>query len=116
MSSSRTSRNADVIAAAADELKRRRLAATAVASSPSKGRKRGKGEVAARTSCKLWLTRKDYRQLRQLKQRLAAAGIRASRPALVRAGLLMLTDLDRDAFVQALRAMIAARQRLQEGN
>jgi hypothetical protein len=46
--------------------------------------------------------------LRQLRQQLAAASIRASRQELVRAGLLLLVHLDRAELVLALRDMVAA--------
>ena len=124
MSSSSKPISADLIAAAADELKRRRLSVAATAApSPtsagaapeapkapkgSKGRKARKGKLAAGGSCKLRLTRDEYRQLRQLKRQLAAAGVSASRQELVRAGLLMLVHLDRAAFLLALRDVAAA--------
>ena len=121
MSSSSKPISADLIAAAADELKRRRLsvAATAAPSPTSagatpkapkggKGRKATKGKAAARSLCKLRLTQDEYRQLRQLKRQLAATGVSASRQELVRAGLLMLVHLDRAAFLLALRDVVAA--------
>ncbi|MBN8455370.1 hypothetical protein [Accumulibacter sp.] len=113
MSSSSKPVNADLIAAAAEELKRRRLsAAPAATPAPAKG----KGNKASKTrkvkettrNCKLRLPQQEYRQLRQLRQQLAAASIRASRQELVRAGLLLLVHLDRAELVLALRDMVAA--------
>jgi hypothetical protein len=107
--------SADVIAAAAEELKRRRLtAAPAAAPSPDKGTERkaskgGKGKAATR-NCKLRLPQQEDRQLRQLRRQLAAANIRASRQELVRAGLLLLVRLDRVDLLLALRGMVAAQQ------
>ncbi|MCM8613655.1 hypothetical protein [Accumulibacter sp.] len=107
--------SADVIAAAAEELKRRRLtAAPTAAPSPDKGTERKtskgkKGKLATR-NCKLRLPQQDDRQLRQLRRQLAAANIRASRQELVRAGLLLLVRLDRVDLLLALRGMVAAQQ------
>lgn len=103
--------SADVIAAAAEELKRRRLSAPAAATpapEPRKGGKTGRSSKggngkAATRNCKLRLPQQEDRQLRQLKRQLAAADIRASRQELVRAGLLLLVRLDRVDLVLALR-------------
>lgn len=105
--------SADLIAQAAQELKRRRLsAAPAATPSPEKDterktRKSRKGKAATR-QCKLRLPQREDRQLRQLRRQLAAANIRASRQELVRAGLLLLVRLDRVDLLLALRGMVAA--------
>ncbi|QKS28732.1 MAG: hypothetical protein FAZ92_00196 [Accumulibacter sp.] len=115
MSSSSQPVSADVIAAAAQELKRRRLsAAAATTPAPGKGKDGKAGKVSkgrkgksATRNCKLQLPQREYRQLRLLKQQLAAANIRAGRQELVRAGLLLLVRLDRADLVLAVRDMVA---------
>jgi len=112
MSSSSKPVSADVIAAAAEELKRRRLStAPAATPSPDEGKDRKKGKSrkgkGSMRPCKLQLPQQEDRQLRQLKRQLAAAKVDASRQELVRAGLLLLVRLDRAELVLALRAMVA---------
>ncbi len=103
MSASATLPGDDPIAAAAHELRLRRLAGK-TAEKPT--RKKGK-QTAKTVRCKIRLTKSEFLELSKLKKQLARKGVSASKEELVRAGLLLLVHLDRSELKTAIRDVIA---------
>ncbi|MCM8594003.1 hypothetical protein [Accumulibacter sp.] len=96
MSPAESKANSKAIAAAARELEVRRKAATAAASPPAKA-----------VSCTVRLTTREAKQLVRLRKRLASRGVAAGKGQLLRAGLLLLANLDRAELKAAIRDVIA---------
>lgn len=105
MSSPAKPSSIDAIVAAAHELKIRGLAGV-VREAPA-GKRRNKRKTSGTVSCKVQLTREECRKLAKLKKHLAKSGVSTGKQALVRAGLLLLVELDRTDLKSAIRDVIA---------
>lgn len=100
-----TSSSAEAILAAAEQLRLRRLAATAAEPAARKTRKARKAAKTVRRSIRI--PKSEYRQLAQLKKRLASAGVDIGKGQLLRAGLMLLSCLDFAELQAAIRDVIA---------
>ncbi|MCP5229259.1 hypothetical protein [Accumulibacter sp.] len=105
MPSPATLSTAEAILAAANELRLKRLAAAPPATSARTAKKRCKPGKPVR--CSIRLPESEYRQLVKLKKRLASRGIATGKGSLVRAGLMLLANVDLVDLKVAIRDVIA---------
>ena len=97
--------SAEAILAAANELRFRRLA---VAPLPASEQKPGKARKAGKARrCSLRMRASEFRRLSKLKKRLARSGISTGKGELLRAGLMLLAQVDLIDLKVAVRDVIA---------
>ena len=104
-----TPSSADAILAAANQLRLSRLAAAPAEEPARKARKPRKATRTVRRSVRI--PKSEFRQLAELKKRLARGGVGIGKGQLFRAGLMLLACLDLSALKVAIsdvRAPVAA--------
>jgi len=100
-----TPSSADAIVAATNQLRLSRLAAAPAEEPARKARKARKASRTVRRSVRI--PRSEYRQLAQLKKRLARGGVGIGKGQLFRAGLMLLAGLDLSALKAAISDVLA---------
>lgn len=94
----------EAIVAAAHQLKLLRLASASAQKQPSA---KPAKSTSRRVRCKLRIPKGEYRELARLRKQLARQGVDVRKDEVIRAGLLLLAGVDRNALKVAIREVIA---------